>query len=300
MPALAAFDWETFAILAALTLWDGPRRVPEGAWVLRQVASYPWEAAGGPGTPPGRLLLSYSPFAVRCVVTEPGQPGAGQMPSARAVRGWTLLLRLCGLLSMAALLVGVPLLTPSYGTYGLALALGTAFALSVLAACVSLLALRRMGVDGRTAMKTVLPMLSPFTAPQAPEIVLQRVLEAVPFARAVRVLRPGAFAQWVRPLAYDHLRSPEPAAGFPLTAGEAAALVAAPPADVEAGERYCPRCGSVYLPSAAGCRTCAGVALATAGDEPSAPELTHVAATPNPVPPSPPRRRRRGRSARRK
>jgi hypothetical protein len=252
------FDWLTFWILLALTMWEGVRRVPAGAFLLRSAAGYPWHVAAGPYAAQRWRLASWlSPFVCH-VVLEPGAP-AGRTPHPH-LRRWVALLRLPAAAALVALVVGVPLLTANEGLLGLLQALAAAFGASLLAALGSGIALWRMGEPTNVALKDALPILNPFTAPRAPEIVLSRALEGVAFVDAVRSLLPAdAFAEWLRPVAYDAARGRD--GTHLLPAEEAAAILRHHPSGLFAGDTYCARCGRVYLPTATGCRACEGAEM---------------------------------------
>jgi hypothetical protein len=252
------FDWTTFWILGGLVLWEGVRRVPAGAVVLRHAAGYAWQVAGGPHPPGWRLVSWLSPLVTHLVLV-PG-PDAGRTPPKR-LGTWMMVLRLPAAVALVALIVGVPLLTANGGFGGLLRALALAFGASTAAALVSAVGLWRMGIAPRTAIADALPLLSPFAAPRAPEVVLARALEGVAFTGVLRaLLGPEAYAEWARPVAYDGARG-RADAGALLPAGEAAAVLGRPPAGTLAGDVYCARCGRVYLPAAAACRACEGAEL---------------------------------------
>lgn len=270
MPDTWYFDWSTFWVLNAVLLWDGVQRVSAGAWVLRHPAGYAWQVAHGPYAADGRRLVSWlSPLVLHVVLT-PG-PGTGRTPPRHLGR-WVALLRIPGAVVLLAMLVGLPLLSASMGLLGFVYALAGMFGGSLAAMLLAVLALRRMGVPARTALRQAFGLLSPFAAPRAPETVLARALEGVAFADAVRFLLPAdEFAAWARPVAYDLSRGlalEGASADALLPGGDVQAILRQPPPGSVAGEAYCARCGRVYLPSARGCRACDGVELVTVGSEP--------------------------------
>lgn len=252
------FDWITFWILGALVLWEGVRRVPQGAVVLRHAIGYAWQVAGGPFPAGWRLVSWLSPLVTHLVLV-PG-PGAGRTPP-RHLGMWMSVLRLPSAIAFFGLVVGVPLLTANGGFGGLLRALALSFGAALAAALASFVALWRMGVPARTAAGDALPLLSPFAAPRAPEVVLARALEGVPFTDLLRALLGAeGYAEWARPVAYDGARG-RAEAGALLPAGEAAAILGRPPTGALAGDVYCARCGRVYLPAATACRACEGAEL---------------------------------------
>jgi hypothetical protein len=113
-------------------------------------------------------------------------------------------------------------------------------------------------------------MLSPFGAPRAADVVLERAVGDAPAALVARELLPGeTFAAFVRPWAYDALRGQATdradgrAAALVATLGAhfLASIVSAPPPARDRRESYCPRCASLYDAGVDDCGDCAGVAL---------------------------------------
>lgn len=300
------FDPVAFWILSALTLWDGVQRVPAGAWVLRHVAGFSWQVAQPPRETAGRRLVSWLSPVVCHVVLSPGL-GDGRMPPRR-LGLWTGLVRLPALLALAAIVVGVPVLTPTLGFLGLLMAIGAAVGASLLTALLAALGLWRMGIRFRSAVGAALPIVSPFTAPRAPELVLARALEGVAFADAVRALLPAdEYVEWARPVAYDLAHGPAlegvPAAAL-LPAGDVQAILRVPPPGSALGDAYCARCGRVYLPHVVACHVCEGTELVTVDEDALRRELppVSVAAVPAPaaapVPASAGKGRRKGKKGR--
>lgn len=292
LPDAWYFDPVAFCILSALTLWEGVQRVPAGAWVLRHVAGYSWQVAQPPRETEGRRLVSWLSPLVCHVVLTPGL-GEGRMPPRR-LGLWTGLVRLPALLALVAIVVAVPVLTPTMGFLGLLVAVGVALAASLLTTLLAMLGLWRMGIPFRSAARAALPILSPFAAPRAPELVLARALQGVAFADAVRALLPAdGYAEWARPVAYDlshGLALEGVSAAALLPAGDAQAILRVPPPGSALGDAYCARCGRVYLPHAIACRACEGAALVTVDEDALRMELPPVrvaAPTPAPADPAP-------------
>lgn len=255
MPPSWHFDWTTFWVLAGIALAEGLRRVPAGGVLLRRVPGYPWHVAAGPyGASGWRLTSAFSPLALHALLQRADGPPRA-LPKRGSISLWITLLRVPSLLSLLALLVGVPLLSASMGTTGLILAVAAAFGASLLTAIVAMVALVRLGVGWKTAAWDALRVVSPFTSPRAPEIVLERALAGVPVIETVRALLPSDdFAAWIRPLAYDQVQGDADDAIIPRD--EAARIVAAPPADAAPGDAWCPRCAGVYHSAAETCRGC--------------------------------------------
>lgn len=276
MPPSWHFDWTTFWLLVGIALAEGLRRVPAGGVLLRRVPGYPWQVAAGPYRAAGwRLASAFSPLALHAVL-QPAEGAPRELPPRGRLRLWINLLRVPSLLALVALLVGVPMLSASMGTRGLILAIAGAFGTSLLTAIVAMLALVRLGVGWRTAVWDALRIVSPFTSPRAPEIVMERALADVPVIDPVRaLLPPGAVAAWIRPLAYDQvMRSADDAL---LPRDEAERIIRTPPADAAPGDAWCPRCAGIYQPGVAACRGCGEVPLERVADS-AAPEATLPAA----------------------
>lgn len=274
MPASWHFDWTTFWLLVGIALAEGLRRVPAGGVLLRRVPGYPWHVAAGPYRAAAwRLASAFPPLALHALL-QPSEGAPRRLPPRGRLRLWITLLRLPSLLALIALLVGVPLLSASMGTRGLILAIAAAFGTSLLTAIASMLALIRLGIGWKTAVWDALRIVSPFTSPRAPEIVMERALAGVPVIDPIRALLPtDAFAAWIRPLAYDQaMRSADDAL---LPRDEAERIIHTPPADAAPGDAWCPRCAGIYQPGVESCRGCGGVPLervAASASEPTIPE----------------------------
>lgn len=255
MPPSWHFDWTTFWLLAGIAMAEGFRRVPAGGVLLRRVPGYPWQVAAGPyGASGWRLTSAFSPFALHALL-QPAEGTARPLPKRGSIRLWINLLRVPSLLSLVALLVGVPLLSLSMGTTGLILAVAAALGASLLTAMVAMVAMVRLGTGWKTAAWDALRVVSPFTAPRAPEIVLERALAGVPVVETARALLPaGDFAAWIRPIAYDQVKRDADHALLPRD--EAERIIRALPADAAPGDAWCPRCAGVYHSAAATCRGC--------------------------------------------
>lgn len=277
MPPSWHFDWTTFWLLAGIALAEGLRRVPGGGVLLRRVPGYPWQVAAGPYRAAAwRLTSAFSPVALHALL-QPAEGAPRELPPCGRLRLWITLLRIPSLLALAALLLGVPLLSASMGTRGLILGIAAAFGTSLLTAIGSMLALVRLGIGWKTAAGDALRIVSPFTSPRAPEIVMERALTGVPMIDPIRaLLPPGAFAEWVRPLAYDQaVRGVDDAL---LPRDEAERIIRTPPADASPQDAWCPRCAGIYQPGVESCRGCGGVPLERmASPAPLPPQTPHPA-----------------------
>ncbi|HEU4884429.1 MAG TPA: hypothetical protein VFT45_19385 [Longimicrobium sp.] len=276
MPPSWHFDWTTFWLLWGIALAEGFRRAPDGSVLLRHVPGYPWHVAAGPYcTNAWRLTSAFSPLALHTLL-QPADGAPRPLPARGRLRLWITLLRLPSLLALVALLVGVPLLSATMATRGLILAAIAALGASLLTAMLAMIALMRLGIGWKTAIRDALRVVSPFTTPRAPEIVLERALAGVPVLDAARALLPAdAFAAWLRPLAYDQLM--RDAGGAILSPAEAGRIIHEPPPDAVPGDVFCPRCAGIYKPGIETCRGCGEVPLERVAPPAPAPARTKPA-----------------------
>ena len=195
------------------------------------------------------------------------------------VHGIDRLLRALGLLLLFMLIVVAPVAAFSYGIAALVRSALIAAELVLVLFVVSFFALRHLGFSWRNALRRAVPLLSPFTAPRASEIVWRAALEPHASAEgtlvaARTVLGETRFATWARPFAYDALHASDVA-----SVGEshfAAALidafgieyahdiVAKQPSAVrfdEGAGAYCPRCGATFASQVEACSDCQVVRL---------------------------------------
>ncbi|HZO19647.1 MAG TPA: hypothetical protein VFB46_11730, partial [Gemmatimonadaceae bacterium] len=129
--------------------------------------------------------------------------------------------------------------------------------------------LRWLGVARGAAIRAAAPLLFPFTAPRACELVIGAALrDLTADAQLAALLGEKRFLRWIRPSAYDALHggprfegdaSPvgELVRALPRTLIERA--VQAPPGNEDG--RYCPRCARSYRGDTPGCYDCGGLAL---------------------------------------
>jgi hypothetical protein len=161
--------------------------------------------------------------------------------------------------------LAIPLATDRFGVHGLIRGIVQAFVMALLMTFGAALGLRWLGMTRREAFRTLLPLLSPFTAPRACEIVIAgAVRDLDPLARVAALFGEGRFLQWIRPWAYDelHTRSTESdtvarlVRTLPRPVLEQAVRV--PPRE---DARYCPRCARTYRDDTTTCHDCAALAL---------------------------------------
>ena len=270
MIASWAIDWLSVLVLGGLTLLDGVRRIPEGAHVLRRIGSGAW-AVATPAEGVRRLLVSWwTPFTLRIIVTPEQQRGRDDREHLadrwRRMGRWIVALRLLGATMLVGVVLGIPAATETSGWRGLLVVLLIVEVIAIAIASLVLLALRRLGVERGAALRTAGGLLSPFAAPRAAEIVLERALSGSPPLSVIRYLVPPAdFAAWIRPRAYDLLRgrpeNDDPEVGVTLSRAELQQLVGAPPRDRLPGEPCCARCGGVYRQSTSCCAECDALSL---------------------------------------
>lgn len=274
-------SYGTAAALRSVTsipTWlDGMRRVPPDALVLRRVLGGQWTVAdSGDIGRMWRLVSWWSPVTLALVIPSGGIPDADapteatdETLAARLARSQRVVgaLRVLGALVIVGIVFGIPAAVARFGAWGFVAALAAVLLLAIAAAAVVVGAMRGAGRGWRRVASITAPLLWPFTAPRAAELVLERaVAGAAPLMIAQRLLGPARFAEWVRPRAYDALRDgvapPDSTALLALVGRtDLTAIVHSAPAQCEAGERYCPRCARVYRASIASCAECRGLRL---------------------------------------
>ena len=274
-------DPGTVAVLA-LVLWlDGWRRLGRndlvlvrhgvGAWTVGQ----PWARAGA-----FALVGWWPPIAMPLVVSteaSSGMPWTHDYETAtargrrrlRRVRTFTATSRVLAVLLLAWIAVGIPLMTGRYGTSGLVRGIVQAFVLSLGIALITTLGLRTLGTRWSDIARSTMPLLFPFTAPRAPELLIAAALRDLhPLAQTAALLGDARFLAWIRPWGYDELygRSREAHTGnIPgLVHGLPRALLeravrTPPPRDASAP--YCPRCAQSYRDDVRVCPDCEALSL---------------------------------------
>ena len=258
-------DWPAFGFLALLTLLDGLRRVPAGALVLRRAFGGKWavvEMREG-----YRMVSWWPPLAMTVVLAPPtGEPlGRGRKDELEGdfekARGRVLTLQVLGLLSLAALVVVVPVAIRWWGGMGFLSALLGVLALSWLITGLSYHFSKPLNLTTRQRLLFALPRMNPFATPAAGEALLERTLrEAEPLAVAKLLIEESEFARWIRPLAYDWAEGLEVERGDELMRvvgrKRLKEIITTRPARVEAHSPWCPRCGSEFGSASTECPTC--------------------------------------------
>ena len=254
--------WPTAALLLAIVVFEGARRVHSGDVVFRRFLGGPWSVAELDAQRRRWTLVSWLPPIWTTVVAPqrsgPGDPPAGLPDRRRVLRSWYWTLTTLGAVELAALVAGIPLAERRSSGTGVLLAIGVAVVLAVIVALVCWWGRRQLGLPRAAAWAA----LSPFAAPYAAERLLDETLarfSALAVARAL--LPPERFRSWVRPRAYDaqSSRGADPELHDAVNREELQAILA-PPAASDGAPLFCPRCGAVYREGAE-CSDCAGVPL---------------------------------------
>lgn len=250
------FDWYTCIVLTVVLLVDGMRRVPAGGIVLRRTLGGDWHIARAPEEKSRLQFVSVlAPLTLHLVI-EPNVSSKVPTPRLTTGGGWVLALRLLGCFQLVVLLAGLPWLMANLGGFGFVLAAITLMIVSTATAIAATVALRSAQLSWRDALQTTMWLAWPFSAPAAAERVIERSMRDVHPLRAIHtLLPPHSFARWVRPLAYDALQT----GSLPndvLTDEEARLLVSTPPDDLLPGERFCRRCGCLFIEHVNRCADC--------------------------------------------
>jgi hypothetical protein len=146
-----------------------------------------------------------------------------------------------------------------FGTWGFLLAVLWVFTSALLTAVATALAFIDQGLSTTAACRKAVGLLWPFAAPRAPELVLEFALDGCHPMDAIKLLLPpDAYHAYIRPHAYDALLSGSVAEALPefLDVAVCESIILQPPARLEAGERFCPRCGGAYVSHATICASC--------------------------------------------
>jgi hypothetical protein len=183
----------------------------------------------------------------------------------RRVRLLVGALRALGVVLLLWIVLAIPLATDRFGVHGLIRGVVQAFVIALLMAFGAALGLRWLGMKRWDAIRTSLPLLSPFTAPRACELVIAAAVRDLdPLARIAALFGQPRFLYWIRPWAYDvlHGRSgdadtvAELVRALPRPVLEQAVRV--PPSE---DAQYCPRCARTYREDSTTCADCNALAL---------------------------------------
>jgi hypothetical protein len=263
--------------LAAIAVSDGLRLLPAGAIVVSRMAFGEWSVAWvNPDPQAGgrlRLITWCSPLLLPQVLggtdnaTMPlGRRVARFRKRARRTRSYVAALRGGGILTLAALVIGVPSLTARSGIWGLLLGVAFVIGLSAVQATLASAAFRRAGATTGRAILRSARYLWPFSAPRAAEDVMSSVTEDIPpLVLLGELLPPDAFRRFARPLLFDAVVRNEHAEGVAalrahMGESQVAEILTGPPSEGD-GDAFCPRCGASFYRGARFCSDCAGVEL---------------------------------------
>jgi hypothetical protein len=272
----------TAALLAAVAISESVRRLPAGALVLRRDALAPWKLARTTELGRGLHLLAwFVPFTLPVVLPDAAESQLGLRRLAkrldartRRVSGELAVMRVLGLLVLV-LLVTIPFAILRSGAWGLLVGLALLIGLSMTQSALAWTALRRTGLTAIPALRASARFVWPFSAPQAPVAVQERLTSGMPaLLAAYRMMGEAEFLSAFRHLVYDTVNggaSVESAELVTRICGRQrlVAYLATPPslthsAESEARLPFCPRCATVYRAGLTECADCSGVPLTTA------------------------------------
>lgn len=281
--------WDAAAVLAAIVWLNGVQCVDQHALVLRRVLGGSWAAAAADSQSSrwrvvawwapltASLVLPSGPLESRATPAEVRRAGTLLTARLRRSRPYRRALCIIGVMELAAFVFGLSWATAQFGALGLASGMVVVLVLAAATAGTAAIALCRIGAAPRTAARAVLSLLSPFGAPRAADMVLERAVAGAPPELVARALLPrDAFLALVRPRAYDLVHACAAATSADgvsaqrertaslvhlLDVDSLASLVESPPRDRMDGEPFCPRCGTLYRPGVTSCVDCEGVTL---------------------------------------
>jgi hypothetical protein len=255
--------WPTAALLVAIVVLEGARRVTAGDVAFRRLLAGSWTAGELDAERRRWTLVSWLPPIWTTIVVPtqravPVEPPGALPERLRAVRPWFVGLLLLGALMLVALVGGIPYAERRSTGAGVLLAIGTVLLLALATASLCAWARARLGLSRSPAWAA----LSPFAAPFAAERLLEEtVARFAAVAVAQKLLPTDQFRVWIRPRAYDAQSQADPDLLAAVDRDELAAILAPPPPQAAGDARlFCPRCAAVYRDGTE-CSDCAGVTL---------------------------------------
>lgn len=276
--------------MLALVFWlDGWRRRPDDAVFLVRLPGGPWHVR----TPwakvgPFALVAWWSPIVLPLLVSAPathtdeprrwaadfGIAVARGRRRLRRVNVGLTALRLVGALLLVWIAFGIPLITSRFGIAGLVRGIVSAVIFGAALAAVAIMELRTLDLRWWPAIRRAAPLLSPFSAPQAAEVLTTAALADIGVMERVAVLLGDTrFFTWIRPAAYDVLHDHVTTASgdtwapdilvraLPRTVLERA--LGTRPDALDSDLAYCPRCAGTYREGMTTCTECGDLALVT-------------------------------------
>jgi len=257
------------AILYLISLAEGIRQLPEDAIVLCRFRVGRWRVSRHGTLGAGLRLVSWClPVSVPLVLTSSPSVAARDADEiTEAMREYERpidTLRLLGLITLVALVVGLPVAVERSGLFGLIVVGDGLVALTAIQALWVRRILLRQGLASRPAALAALKLINPFGAPRAPELVYGSIVAGMPALDvAHELLGDAEFVRAFRPAIYDVLHDRATGTGLGLTrsiGARLASLLEAAPAGVS-GNAFCPRCATEFSGTVARCSDCDDVAL---------------------------------------
>lgn len=252
----------TPGILALVVLAEGVRRIAPGTIVL-EAGPRGWRVARTFELGSGMHLLSLClPVTTPLVLGDAPRAALSDRrlstrlrARARRVRRDLILVRVLGLLVVATLVLGLPFAVRRYGAWGLITALQILLVLCLAQTAASWIALMRAGAAPRDAAANAIKMMWPFSAPRAPQMVVEQVAAGAPPLVAARTLiGDTALLRSMRSAVYDAVHGADPLQL--LSVYDRAELQRFLAESIDNVEPYCPRCGTVYRVEAISCGDC--------------------------------------------
>jgi hypothetical protein len=261
---LDGVDWEVVAVFAALVLLEGLRRVPAGGLVVRAIGWSGWEPAGSGESGTRWRLVSWWPPLAPALVLAPLEEAATLAPEelaarVRTARRWAPWLTAGSGLTLAALVLGLPVATARLGGVGFVAGAGLVLTLAVATAVCGGWALRRLDAPRALRRGLILRWCSPFASGRALEGVYEAAVAGASPAQALRALTGDrVFAEWARTRAYDATRGgqADPDLSAAADPDTLLAIVSSEPPHAEGCRSYCPRCAAAWIEAREACPDC--------------------------------------------
>jgi hypothetical protein len=265
-------DWEVVAVFAALVLLEGLRRIPAGGLVVRAFGWRAWKPVGQVGPTARWALVSWwSPAAPALVLPPLGVESsvsteelAGRVRLARRAAPW---LAAGSALTLATLVLGVPLASARFGGLGFIAAAAVVLALTLATAAGGWRTLQRLDAPAALRRRLALGWCSPFASGRVLEGVYQAAVTGASPAQALRLLADErVFVEWARLRAYDSLHGGQTDLDLSAAASAATlyAIISAEPPLATGGKSYCPRCATVWVMVRDACPDCGVPAVSRA------------------------------------
>lgn len=252
----------TAGILAVVALSEGVRYVAPGSLVLERPRGR-WRVARTHELGSGLRLVS---LCIPCTSPAVLPFAPLDVESAPLIRERVATIiehvnvsRAVGVAILAVLVAGLPYSAAHWSGFGLLGALALLLMLCVAQSLVTRRALGRLGERRGVGWR----MLWPFSAPRAPQLLLEAALTGFsPLLVAHTLLPEGELLRSMRRDVYDALHGDDPQANELLTlySRERLAQFIATRLDAD-GQPYCPRCASLYRSGTVACADCDSVAL---------------------------------------